>query len=144
MTYMFSFLGFLKTVSALLVLLYLASCLPVGKHSPHCEVSKTARSLIWHLLPMSATLGGKVHSSYTKIVSFVTLLSQGCVVYDHQFILQAVFFLSSLSPFVRSTSGYVHSFFRSLFRYFVRLFFLSFFLSFLLSFFHLFFPRSCV
>ncbi|KAL9983446.1 hypothetical protein ACROYT_G005621 [Oculina patagonica] len=59
---------FLKAAPALLVLLSLANCLPVDNHrSPHCKVSKTAQSLIWHLLPMSMTLGGKVYKSYTKI-----------------------------------------------------------------------------
>ena len=67
----FLVLGFVKrhAVVAMMILLSLSHGAPVDKHSTHCEVSKTARGLIKHLLPMSLILGGDVYRSYVNLVS---------------------------------------------------------------------------
>ena len=69
----FLVLGFVTrhAVVAMMILLSLSHGAPVDKHSTHCEVSKTARGLIKHLLPMSVILGGDVYRLYVNVVSLI-------------------------------------------------------------------------
>ena len=53
----------------MMILLSSTNGAPVDRHSSYCKVSKTARGLIKHLLPMSLILGGDVHRSYVNVVS---------------------------------------------------------------------------
>ena len=70
--YIFVLLGFVtQTAVAMMILLSFTYGAPVDKYSTHCKISKTARGLIKHLLPMSLTLGGEVYRSYTNIVSLI-------------------------------------------------------------------------
>ena len=69
----FLVLGFVTrhAVVAMMILLSLSHGAPIDNYSTHCEVSKTARGLIKHLLPMSVILGGDVYRSYVNLVSLI-------------------------------------------------------------------------
>ena len=64
----FSLAGFVTTALALISVSCLVYCTPQQRYSPHCRLDKTTKDLIWHLLPLSVRLGGKVFRSYMTIV----------------------------------------------------------------------------